>query len=122
MKYNLDNFLNSFLMEETKELTLNPAQADKLAGVLSSLGIDPDKVIQQKEELNEVEDDGLVEKKPKLVVEISADAIEAAKKFYEIGKKSGDWYFNASKILKAGIPNQKERNDAHKFAINQMDK
>jgi len=92
------------------EIPLSDSQANGLAKVLQKLGIDPNNVIEQQREAssdaaNELEEAG----KSKKVVEIEPKAIAMAKEFYAMGKENENWYFNASKTLSAGFPDEQER-------------
>jgi len=118
--------LTSILFEQDdlhQGISLTPTQARGLAGVLDKLGLSPEGVIEQQGDTGVVDeaDDGSVdapeEKAPKapkvpkqnISTNISPEAIELAKQFYEDGKKGGNWYYDAAKTLGEAFTDEQER-------------
>ncbi|NJL41789.1 MAG: hypothetical protein HC899_37760 [Leptolyngbyaceae cyanobacterium SM1_4_3] len=106
-------------------VTINGAQAEQLAGVLNSLGVDSETVLKPEGEevpdLTEKSTPGAlksiknkVAKTPKskkaesVKVDIDQSAIDAAAQFYEIGKQGANWYFEANASLK-GFPDEQDK-------------
>jgi tRNA nucleotidyltransferase/poly(A) polymerase len=102
-------------------LSISVPQANKFAQVLTKLGIDPTTVLKPEEDYSDVVAEDLeteptekpapVKKvKPqKINVEISPEAVAAAKHFFEVGKIGARWYYQAYDTLKAGFPNEQDR-------------
>jgi hypothetical protein len=115
-------------------ISVSNAQASKLSGVLSSLGINPDTVIKSEE--GALEEDALSaspddregpeltygkkvtfdpnkkEPKPrstKMSVEISPASIEAAKQFFAVGQIGASWYHDAHNSINAGFASEEDR-------------
>lgn len=119
-------FLSSILFEEHSqtEILLTPHQAEGMTQALASIGIDASNILhyyQDKEGdgveppigeatiFNEEEmpasaphDLKLPKKNAplKIPLEIAPGTIEAAKRFFELGKEAGNWYFDAANTLR----------------------
>lgn len=119
-------FLSSILFEEHSqtEILLTPHQAEGMTQALASIGIDASNILhyyQDKEGdgveppigeatiFNEEEmpasaphDLKLPKKNAplKIPLEIMSGTIEAAKRFFELGKEAGNWYFDAANTLR----------------------
>jgi hypothetical protein len=111
--------LLNFIYENTAvghelEVPLSDSQAVGMSKVLLRLGLNPDDVIETQREAGVDAADTLEEtlgeaKREKMVVEIEPKAIAMAKEFYALGKENENWYYDATKSLVAGFPDEQER-------------
>ena len=86
-------------------ILLSPSQAEGIAKVLDSLGIDPNVIMPT---TSTKEEQPVMEAPVKIPLEIAPGTIEAAKRFFELGKKAGDWYYNASNLLQSSFPGNEQ--------------
>lgn len=127
-----DNKTNLALPQEIIEdqgFEVSEMTANSLSGILSSLGIDPDTVVKQdslaeenhpaiaasnKKTLKSKKTAGSQQEpvkssRTKFKVDISEEAITAAAKFFEVGQKGANWYFDANQAIQKGFSSDQDR-------------
>jgi len=121
---------------ESKGVEVSSNTANQLSAILNSLGIDPTTVVKAEGELDEdlgtsqanktkAQPPSPIKKTPakkapvpqsepkiqktKLKVDIDPEAITAAEKFFEVGKKGANWYFDANQTIRKGFGSDQDR-------------
>ena len=94
--------------QQTTGPEIDETQAKQLANILASLGISPGSVIAVSEDETTTTTEAKGKKGKKFSLKITPQAIAAAREFYEAGKASMDWYYNASSTLKASFPGNEQ--------------
>jgi hypothetical protein len=90
--------LTEFLFEQgqQEEVELTPEQVKGVASVLNSLNIDTSWLFVQTEDV----------KGPSF--DIPSEAVESAKRFFELGKSAGNWYYDAHATLSSAFSSEQD--------------
>lgn len=110
----LENIITKVLFEEHNvQIDLTPEQAQGLASVLSKLQIDPETVVKVDEPVGT---DVIPEaskpkqpKEPKYYMSVSPEAMELAKKYFAVGERAQEWYWDAHAVIDNSFESEEDK-------------